>query len=122
VIVVDTGIWIDHFHGSEQGLEALLDQRKVGIHPLIVGELAMGSLRDRRDTLRTLLRLPSLVEVDFADFLATLDRYKLYSRGLSFVDASVLASLLASPGTSLWTRDKRFKVAAIEMAIPTLDG
>jgi len=47
VILVDTSIWIDHLHHSDPGLVALLNRNDVLTHPMVVGELALGSLADR---------------------------------------------------------------------------
>ena len=59
MILVDTSIWIDHLHRSEATLSALLNDAQVCTHPLIIGELALGSLRDRQTILELLSDLPS---------------------------------------------------------------
>jgi hypothetical protein len=41
----------------------------------------------------------------------------LYVRGLSLVDVHILAASLLTPGTSLWTRDKRLKSAAQSLGV-----
>jgi len=43
---------------------------------------------------------------------------QLYGRGLSLVDAHLLASVMLTPGSTLWTRDKR--LAAIAGALGVL--
>ena len=58
MILVDTSIWIDHLHRSDTALSTLLNEAQVCIHPMIIGELALGSLRDRRTVLGLLSDLP----------------------------------------------------------------
>jgi predicted nucleic acid-binding protein len=40
MILVDTSVWIDHLHRTEDTLVALLGQNAVLMHPMILGELA----------------------------------------------------------------------------------
>ena len=60
MILVDTSIWIDHLHGTESRLVALLEDAEVCVHPMIIGELALGSLRDRSVVLALLGDLPGI--------------------------------------------------------------
>ena len=59
MILVDTSIWIDHLHRSDAALSGLLNEAQVCTHPMIIGELALGSLRDRQTILGLLSDLPS---------------------------------------------------------------
>jgi predicted nucleic acid-binding protein len=45
MILVDTSVWIDHFRRTNAGLVDLLRENRVFVHPMVVGELACGSLR-----------------------------------------------------------------------------
>ena len=47
MILVDTSVWIDHFHGAEPRLVEALGQSRVGTHVGVTGELALGSLKSR---------------------------------------------------------------------------
>jgi predicted nucleic acid-binding protein len=47
MILVDTAIWLDHLHKAEPDIVELLSADEVGCHPLIVQEIALGSLRQR---------------------------------------------------------------------------
>ena len=42
---------------------------------------------------------------------------RLWGRGLSAVDAAILASVVVTPGMSLWTRDKRLRQAARDAGV-----
>jgi predicted nucleic acid-binding protein len=47
VILVDTSVWVDHLRSGEPQLAALLERSKIAMHPMVLGELACGNLRDR---------------------------------------------------------------------------
>ena len=49
------------------------------------------------------------------ELLALLDARKLYGRGCGFVDLSLLAAVLISEMTVIWTLHKRFEKIAMEM-------
>ena len=54
MILVDTSVWIDHLHHTNPKLRDLLHHDEIGFHPLVIEELATGSLATRDDTLRYL--------------------------------------------------------------------
>lgn len=112
MVLVDTSIWIDHLHRAEVQLVELLNESRVAQHPMIVGELALGTLGDRKELLGLLAALPTANVASHAEVLHFVERNRLYGRGLSLVDAHLLASVLLTPGTRLWTRDKRLFSAA----------
>jgi predicted nucleic acid-binding protein len=116
VILVDTSVWTDHLRHSEPSLAALLNDGNVLTHPDVIGELAMGSLRGRATFLETLQLLPKAPVATDAEALHLVERAKLYSRGLGWVDAKILASALIGR-VSLWTRDERMHQAADELGV-----
>lgn len=87
------------------------------IHPMVVGELALGSIRARAETLALLADLEPLPEATHDEVLYLVDTHGLYGRGLSLVDAHLLASLRLSPGDKLWTRDHRLRLAAEALGV-----
>ncbi|WP_353203724.1 type II toxin-antitoxin system VapC family toxin, partial [Sphingomonas sp.] len=115
MLLVDTGIWIDHLRSGDAVLGRVLLAGNVLGHPMVTGELAMGSLADRIGFLTLLQRLPQAVRVSDAEVLALVERGTLFSRGLGFVDAHLLAATLLTPDARLWTRDKRLADAAAEL-------
>ncbi len=117
MILVDTSIWIDHLHRSEAALSALLNEAQVCTHPMIIGELALGSLRDRQTILGLLSDLPSTPLATYAEVLRFVESHALYGIGLSLVDAHLLAALRLSPPDRLWTRDRRFRLAAEQLGV-----
>lgn len=117
MILVDTSVWIDHLHRSDDHLAGLLDRSAVVQHPLVIGELALGTLRDRDLILDLLQNLPSTPTATHEEVLYFVESKQLYGRGLSLVDAHLLASALLDPGTMIWTRDKRLLAAAHKLGI-----
>ena len=51
MILVDTSTWIDHLRSRDLQLINLLEQGQVSIQPMIIDELAYGSLQIQRQLL-----------------------------------------------------------------------
>ena len=117
MILVDTSIWIDHLHRTEPDLVALLEEAEVCLHPMIIGELALGSLQDRSAILSMLADLPAVPVATHAEVLQLVESNALYGIGLSLVDAHLLAALRLSEATKLWTRDRRLHSAARQLGV-----
>jgi predicted nucleic acid-binding protein len=119
LILVDTSVWIDHLHRADPRLVTLLTDAVVCIHPMVVGELALGSLRNRSTVLSLLDQLPSMSVATNAEVRHLIEVRALFGQGLSLVDAHLLAGLKISPGTGLWTRDRRLHAVATDLRVPT---
>jgi predicted nucleic acid-binding protein len=115
MILVDTSVWIDHLHNSEPRLVDLLTSSSVLGHPMVIGEIALGSIWDRRVVLDSLEGLPQITTAGHEEVLHLVESRELHGRGLSLVDAHLLASVLVHPGASLWTRDRRLEQAAVQL-------
>jgi predicted nucleic acid-binding protein len=111
VILVDTSIWIDHFHASEPSLVALLRDDQVGCHRAVIEELALGSIKQRDRVLTLLESLTGFPVLTHQEVMALVDRRQLWGRGLSAVDVHLLGSVMLVGGARLWTRDKRLLAA-----------
>lgn len=48
MVLVDSSVWVDHLRSKDEQLTDLLEQGQVSIHPMIIGELACGSLHNRQ--------------------------------------------------------------------------
>lgn len=58
-------MWIDHLRQGDSELAIHLLRLEVVVHPFVTGEIALGSLRDRRAVLAEFERLPKApVEAD----------------------------------------------------------
>ena len=117
MILVDSSVWIDHLRFVDPLLRELIDQRNVLSHPFVIGELAMGSLKDRGALITELSRLPRAQVIDDDDVLTFIERFYVYARGIGYVDAHLLASTKSTPAASLWTRDRRVQVIAAELGV-----
>ena len=112
MILADTSIWIDHFRGSDAELRRIIEEDALLCHPFVIGELALGSLRDRETVLAFLAAQRQVSVATHDEIMSMIDRHGLFSMGIGYTDAHLLASVLLDRGSALWTRDKRLSVAA----------
>jgi len=112
VIVADTSVWIDHFRSGSSDLQSALNRGEIMIHPWIVAELALGSLRDRARTLAILDLLPQVRIATATEVRHLIEARRLYNLGIGLTDAHLIASALLNPPTLLWTRDKQLRNVA----------
>lgn len=115
MILVDTSVWADHFRKADPVLILLLVEERIAIHPFVIGELALGNLRDWHDTVAMLGELPQMSVATQEQYLSLVFDEGLIATGIGFVDAYLLASAHQNPGTRLWTRDKRLAARAEAM-------
>ena len=116
-VLVDTNIWIDHLRKTEPVLVDLLERDQVCVHQSVITEFALGNLKDRSVFLKAFERLMIVRNVDDHGVRHFVEERRLWGRGLSVVDAALLASVVVSPGVSLWTRDKRLRQAARDVGV-----
>jgi predicted nucleic acid-binding protein len=116
-MLVDTSVWIDHLHRGERELVRALNASLVVQHPMVIGELSLGNLRERSVVLELLGNLPSSPIASHSEVARFVEAHALYGRGLSLDDAHLLASVVLAPGTTLWTRDKRLREAADQLGV-----
>lgn len=117
MFVVDSSVWINHFRLSDESLVSALSNNLVATHPFVIGELALGSLSDRGSTINLLQDLPQAVVAEDNEVLGMIESRSLFSRGLGYVDAHLLASVLISRSHILWTADKRLNAVANELGV-----
>ncbi len=110
MVLVDTSIWVSHLRYGDAHLETLLKNAQVVSHPFIIGELACGKLRGRKEILSLLQALPSTPVITQEELLYFIEQKSLAGAGIGFVDAHLLASaqLFDVP---VWTSDRQFKRA-----------
>ena len=99
-----------------QGLRALLEDGEVLCHPFIIGELACGQIKNRREILSLLDALPMATTAEHDEVLQFIESHDLMGTGLGLVDIHLLASALLSKAP-LWTSDKHLKAASERLAI-----
>ena len=121
MILVDTSVWIDHLRATETTLVNALGRDDVACHPLVIQELALGNIKNRDAVLASLGRLTQSPSLNHDELLTLVSAHVLWGKGLSPVDAHLLGSVLLSPGTRLWTRDKSLKESAAVLGASTVD-
>jgi predicted nucleic acid-binding protein len=117
LILADTSVWIDHLRSGNKEMRKQLDQGQIAIHPFIIAELALGSLRERARTLALLDLLPQVRVAQMSELRLMIEARRLYSLGIGFIDTHLIASVFINPSTLLWTRDKRLRKAAEALGI-----
>ena len=93
-------------------MQAALNQGLIVIHPWIVAELALGSLLYRSKTLAMLDLLPHLPLAQASEVRHMIEVRRLYGRGIGLTDAHLIASVLMTPPTTLWTKDTQLRRVA----------
>jgi predicted nucleic acid-binding protein len=119
VILVDTSVWVDHLRATDETLSGLLSAGMVLAHPFVIGELALGNLGQRQTVLTALSDLPQAIVATDRETLHFIDRHKLFGRGVGYIDIHLLAAARLTPGTTLWTRDKRLHAVAVQLGLAT---
>lgn len=117
MILVDTSIWIDHLRQSSERLVQLLGTGQVLAHPYVIGELALGSLQNRNAVLGALQNIPQAPVATDNEVLHLIETNALFGIGIGYIDAHLLAAARLSPGTMLWTRDKRLLDASTRLGL-----
>jgi predicted nucleic acid-binding protein len=116
MVLVDTSVWVAHLRAGTSGLEALLNEGLMVCHPLIVGELAGGTLHNRSAILVHLQALLQAIPAEHEEVMQFIENHSLIGTGLGYIDLHLLASALLSKVT-LWTVDKRLKEVAVKLEL-----
>lgn len=112
MILADTSVWIDHFRFDDKELRKHLNQGQIVIHPFVIAELSLGSLKERTKTLALLDLLPQVRMAQLNEVRAMIEARRLHNIGIGLTDAFLLASVFINPATFLWTRDKQLRKVA----------
>jgi hypothetical protein len=117
MILVDTSIWIDHLRGSDEHLSGLLTAGRVVMHPYVLGEVALGNLKNRAAVLGAMSDLPLAMAATDDEVRHFIDTRALFALGIGYIDAHLLAAVTLAPGTRLWTRDRRLGAASARLGL-----
>ena len=109
--LIDTSVWANHFRSPSAQLVELIDGESAGMHPFVLGELALGNLKNRAAVLGYLNRLPQAPLAQESEVHHLLESRRLWARGLGWIDLHLLASA-AIAGWDLLTADRAMKKAA----------
>ena len=116
MVLVDTSIWISHFRKDNSHLKKLLLDESVACHPFIVGELACGNIKNRKEIISLLQALPQTLIAENDEILAFIEHKKLMGSGIGLIDVHLLASALLT-NLPLWTADRRLRTTASKYSI-----
>jgi len=98
-------------------MDRCLRQGDIVIHPFIIAELALGSLRARTKTLAFLDLLPQVRMPLLTEVRLMIEARGLYRSGIGLIDAHLLASVLVNSPALLWTRDRPLRKAAEALGV-----
>src|SRR5262245_37607583 len=115
-MLVDTSVWIDHFHRPHSTLVAALERGEAECHEFVLGELACGTLPRREEVLALRRTLPRIAAVAHEEAMALVAERRLWGRGLGWVDVNLLAAALVV-GARLWTADRRLQTVAHDLGV-----
>jgi predicted nucleic acid-binding protein len=116
MILVDTSIWIRHFRKTNIELSENLVCGRVSIHSMIIGELACGSLPDRKNTLHYFSKLPFASNSLDREVMQFIESHQLMGRGIGYVDAHLLTAAIIN-NHKLWSADKKLHAIAITFGV-----
>ena len=116
-VLVDTSVWIDFLRSGNPVLADLLNKNRVVMHPMIIGDLACGNLKNRQSLLKLWNSLNQLSQASHVEVLYFIERKNLMGRGVGYVDVHLLASVALAANVSLWTHDKRLAQLASSQAL-----
>lgn len=117
MILADTSVWVDHLRRADRNLTLLLEGGLILGHPFIRGELMLGNLRQRDVIGDALAMLPHANVAQDAEVLHLIASQNLAGTGIGYVDAHLLAAVMITPGSAIWTRDKRLKAVAVALGL-----
>lgn len=86
MVLVDTSVWVSHFRWGNTLLQTLLLEDIVVCHPLIIGEVACGRLKNRKEIISLLQALPMVKMPEHAEALEFLEQKRLMGLGMGWID------------------------------------
>lgn len=117
MILADTSVWVDHLRDGNGEMKRLLGVGQIAMHPFIVAEISLGSLKNRRQRLEDMESLLEVKVAQLSEVRRMIEARGLYSKGIGLTDAHLIASCLLTPGTQLWTRDAAMEKVAKGLGI-----
>ena len=123
MILVDTSVWINHLNPNDrrfsiqhsERLKTLLNDNLVLVHPMVIGELACGNLKDRKTVLADIKNLPKASVAPDDHVLSFIEEKQLMGRGIGYIDFHLLAATEMTRSTELWSLDESLMDVATEL-------
>jgi predicted nucleic acid-binding protein len=117
MILADTSVWVDHLRNSNPAMARCLSRGQITMHPFIVAEISLGSLKNRKQRLADMEALLEVRVAQLSEVRHMIEAHALYSKGIGLTDAHLIASCLLTPGTQMWTRDVAMEKVAKPLGI-----
>lgn len=114
-VLVDTSVWVDFLRSGDSVLAKMLNRNRVVMHPMIIGELACGNLKNRQALLKLWNSLSNLTQASHDEVLYFIENHHLMGKGIGYIDAHLLASVALAMDVKLWTRDLRLSRLTIAL-------
>ena len=83
----------------------------------MTGELALGNLHRRTETLVLLDHLPQATVATPYELSTLIDQEWLYGTGIGYVDAQLLAATRLTAAARLWTEDRHLAAATARLGV-----
>lgn len=87
------------------------------MHPFVIAELALGSLRERNKILALLDLLPQVRVAQMSEVRQMIETRSLYRVGIGLIDAHLIASVFINQATVIWTTDKPLRKVAEALGV-----
>lgn len=111
-VLIDTSSWINHLKVPDAAVVEILASGRAMTHPMVMGELALGTPSDRKRTLESIGLLERTTAASMTEVLEFVEQEKLYGLGCGLIDVTLLISTLFTPGATLLTTDKKLALLA----------
>ena len=119
MILVDTSVWIAHLRKGIPELAELLNRGEILCHPLIIGELACGNLKNRTEILSLLSALPMAISAEHHEAMRFIEKHNLMGKSLGYIDIHLAASAVLT-NSPLWTLDKNLRNVLMTLGVSYL--
>ncbi len=87
------------------------------MHPLVLGELSMGSLANRAAFLKSAATVPDATLVMDHRVRDIVETHSWFGLGIGYIDAHLLAWTIERSSCLLWTHDRRLGDVAEQMSV-----
>lgn len=116
-VLVDTFVWIEFIRFGNPQLLQLLNEGRVLMHDMVIGEIACGSAPNRSERLAVMDNLPKIDLAEHADVLNFIEIHQLFGCGVGYLGNHLMAAAVLPDKCRLWSRDKRLAGAAGQLGI-----
>src|SRR5579862_5605730 len=102
MILVDTSVWVNHLRVANEFLAHLMSRKEALTHPFVIGELAMGIIRERAAFMIEVRKLPTVHVATNDEVMLLVERHRLFGTGIGYIDAHLLAAAQFADNVVLW--------------------